>query len=73
MVHAARGETAEALEWLRKAYEAGERRSHWIQINPMFDSVRDEPGYIDLIMRMRVEVESMRRRVERDEIANGER
>ncbi len=73
MIHAARGETAEALAWLQAAFDAGERRGLWIEMNPMFDSIRDEPQYRGLIARMRGEVEEMRRRVEREERAAGER
>ncbi len=73
MIHAARGEGAEALAWLQEAFDAGERRSFWIEMNPMFDSIRDEPQYRGLIARMQAEVEEMRRRVEREEIAAGER
>ncbi len=73
MIHAARGETAEALAWLQKAFDAGERRALWIEINPIFDSIRDEPQYRALIARMKGEVEDMRRRVETEEIAAGER
>ncbi len=39
----------------------------------MFDSIRGEPAYRALIARMQADVEEMRRRVELEEIANGER
>ncbi len=73
MIYAARGERMEALEWLQQAFDAGERRSVWIERNPMFDSIRSQPQYRGLIARMQAEVDEMRRRVERDEIAAGER
>ncbi len=73
MIYAARGEQVEALAWLQRAFEAGERRSVWIESNPMFDSIRGAPQYRELIARMQAQVEEMRRRVEREEIAAGER
>ncbi len=73
MIYAARGDKVEALAWLQRAFDAGERRSVWIDSNPMFDSIRGSPEFRELITRIKAEVEEMRRRLEREEIAAGER
>jgi hypothetical protein len=48
IVHEARGETQEALDWLEKSYEV---RSYWtttIGINPHLDGLRAHPRYKEL-------------------------
>jgi len=46
------GETDKAIEWLEKMYE---QRAAWmtqLKVDPMFDSIRSDPGFRDLVERM---------------------
>ncbi len=73
-IHAARGERDEAIRWAERAYESnGYRFPTFIGIDPMFDSVRDDPRFVALIRKMEVDVEETRRRIEREEVAAGVR
>ncbi len=40
------------LEWLEKAYEVRDPGMPYIGVNPLFDSVRDDPRFQDLLRRM---------------------
>jgi TolB-like protein/Tfp pilus assembly protein PilF len=42
----------EALEWLEKAYEAHDPNMPYINIDPIFDYMRNEPTFIELVDRM---------------------
>jgi len=42
----------EALEWLEKAYEAHDPNMPYINIDPIFDYLREEPAFKNLIERM---------------------
>ncbi len=42
----------EALEWLEKAYEAHDANMPYIAVDPIFDSLRDDPRFQDLLRRM---------------------
>ncbi len=44
--------TDEALEWLEKAYEAHDANMPYIGVDPIFDSLRDDPRFQDLLRRM---------------------
>ncbi len=51
-IHAALGEKDLAFEWLQKAYED---RSGWLvylKIDPMFDPLRSDPRFTDLLRRV---------------------
>jgi serine/threonine protein kinase/Tfp pilus assembly protein PilF len=46
------GETNAALEWLGKAYEDREPRIAYLKVDPIFDPLRPEPRFQELISRM---------------------
>jgi DNA-binding SARP family transcriptional activator/TolB-like protein len=62
MISAARGETEEAFVWLDRAYQAGLRDPAPLQLDPMFDSVRDDPRFVRLLETIEADREDMRRR-----------
>ena len=61
-VHAARGDKDEALRWLERARQAGWRG--WEQANwsPLFDPLRQDDRFRDLMRRIDEDVAAMRRR-----------
>jgi eukaryotic-like serine/threonine-protein kinase len=48
-VYAGLGEKKEALTWLRKAYADRGVELLWLQVDPMLDSLRSDPGFQDLV------------------------
>ena len=46
------GKKDEALEWLEKAYQAHDPNMPYISVDPIFDILRDEPRFKDLLRRM---------------------
>jgi hypothetical protein len=42
----------EALLWLEKAHEEHDSNMPFISIDPLFDFLRDEPGFQDLLKKM---------------------
>lgn len=46
------GMKEEALVWLEKAYEEHDSNMPFISIDPLFDFLRDEPGFQDLLKKM---------------------
>ncbi len=61
-ISAVRGETEEALQWLERAYQAGHRWSVGLRRDPMFDSVREDERFVQLVARIEADLEAMRRR-----------
>ena len=49
------GKKDEALEWLEKAYEAHDQNMPYISVDPIFDILRDDPRFQDLLRRMRLQ------------------
>jgi hypothetical protein len=45
----------EALEWLEKAYLAHDPNMPYISVDPIFDNLRDGPGFQDLLRRMNLQ------------------
>ena len=43
-----------ALNWLEEAVDKGWTQYRWIEIDPRFDNIRDDPRYTELIDRMKV-------------------
>jgi TolB-like protein len=60
-IHAIRGD-AEALDWLARAYAAGEKDYRWLAVDPFFQSLRGQPRFRELLARMEADVSAMRRR-----------
>ena len=46
------GKKDEALEWLEKAYQAHDPNMPYISVDPIFDILRDDPRFKDLLRRM---------------------
>ncbi len=46
------GKNDESLEWLEKAYEAHDSNMPYISVDPIFDNLRDNPRFQDLLRRM---------------------
>jgi tetratricopeptide (TPR) repeat protein len=66
-VHAVRGNKAEAYKWLQKAIDGG-----WIdyrigRIDPLFENLRDDEDFKEMMDQVRVKVDEMRKRVEQTE------
>lgn len=68
---AALGRTDEAISWAALAYRMGHRRFWDADLDPMFDSIRDEPRFVALVDSMRADIEAMRARVVAEETALG--
>jgi TolB-like protein/Tfp pilus assembly protein PilF/predicted Ser/Thr protein kinase len=47
------GKNEEALDWLEKAYEAHDPNSIYLGVDPIFDVLRNEPRFQDLLRRMK--------------------
>ena len=73
-IYAARGDTDEAIRWATRGYEErGYRFPGLIAIDPMFDRVRDDPRFQELVQRMQGDVDEWRRQIPEEERAVGVR
>ena len=61
-IHAVRGETAAALQWLERGYEAGWRDYRITRRDPFFAGIREEPRFRNLLNRMESDVRTMQQR-----------
>jgi tetratricopeptide (TPR) repeat protein len=52
VVHAGLGEREAALAWLEKAYAARATGVRWLKVETLFDGLRDDPRYVDLVSRV---------------------
>ena len=52
MLHAGLGDQEQALNWLEKAYEERADGLTWINVEPMFDGLREHPRFQALVKRM---------------------
>jgi adenylate cyclase len=48
------GMNKEALDWLEKAYEAHDPNMPYISVDPIFDGLRNEPRFQDILRRMKL-------------------
>jgi TolB-like protein/Tfp pilus assembly protein PilF/predicted Ser/Thr protein kinase len=46
------GKNDKALEWLEKAYQARDQNMPYLGVDPIFDTLRDDPRYQGLLRRM---------------------
>jgi hypothetical protein len=58
------GQIDEAIENLQRMYELGYREHAYLTYMPLFDSLRNDPRFIELIRKMRADTAVMRKRVE---------
>jgi serine/threonine protein kinase/Tfp pilus assembly protein PilF len=61
---AVQGETEEALNWMKKAVELGERDYRSISRYPLFENIRDDERFKRIVDDLKNKVAEMRRRVE---------
>jgi hypothetical protein len=61
-VYALRGNATVAVEWLDKAYQAGERDHRFLRRDPFFATVRRNPRVRALLERMAADVQAMQER-----------
>jgi serine/threonine protein kinase/tetratricopeptide (TPR) repeat protein len=52
MVSTAMGDNDQAFRWLEKAYRDRDTWLAWCKVDPMLDSLRDDPRFQDLLRRM---------------------
>ena len=52
LVYAALGEKDHAFEWLEKAYNEHQPYLTLIKVEPVFDSLRSDPRFADLLSRI---------------------
>jgi serine/threonine-protein kinase len=52
LIHTGLGEHAEAFEWLERAYQERNGWMAFLQVEPRFDPLREEPRFQDLLRRM---------------------
>jgi hypothetical protein len=51
-IYAALGEKDQAFEWLQKAYEVRSAWLVWLKVEPLWDSLRSDPRFADLLRRV---------------------
>ena len=53
-IYAALGNEDQAFAWLDNAYEAHNFELVELKVNPMFDTLRSDPRFVELLGRMRL-------------------
>jgi tetratricopeptide (TPR) repeat protein len=61
-IHAVRGDTAAALDWLDRAYQAGWHETRVMARDPFFAGLRGNQRYREIVARAQADVDAMRRR-----------
>jgi len=61
-IHAFRQQKEPAMEWLQKSYDAGWRDSRTLIRDPMFEGLRGEAKFKELVIRINKDVAAMRER-----------
>ncbi len=59
-IHAMRGEKRKAIAALREALDMGWRRGWWVLRSPLYDSMREEPEWIDLVNELEADIARQR-------------
>lgn len=62
--HATAGRHNEALDFLERGYEANFRDVGYLHYMPMFDPLRNDPRYLDVIRNIKADLEAMSARVD---------
>jgi TolB-like protein len=52
VIYGALGEPDAAFEWLDRAYEERDYFLVWLKVDPMYDPLREDPRFADLLQRM---------------------
>ena len=52
MVYAALEDPDEALRWLQRGFEEHSMEMSWLKVANVYDELRDEPRFQDLLRRM---------------------
>jgi serine/threonine-protein kinase len=52
MIHIGLGESDRAFEWLEKAFEARDWQMALLNVEPLFDSLRADPRFTELVRRV---------------------
>jgi hypothetical protein len=60
-IHALRGERDVAIQWVRRAYDAGERGHRLLELSPAFAGIREMPEFREIMRLMEADVARMRR------------
>ena len=68
-VESVRGNRDEAVDWIQRSYDFGFRYIAMLELDPMYDALRDDPTFDAVLSRMRDDVESMRQQALQDERA----
>jgi len=48
------GMNKEAIDWLEKAYQAHDQNMPYISVDPIFDDLRGDPRFQDILRRMKL-------------------
>jgi len=51
-IYAGLGQKKQVFEWLEKAYEKRDQWMKFLKVEPLFDSIRADSGYLDLLHRI---------------------
>jgi len=52
MVYAATGKAEPALQWLQKAYADHEVEMFWLKVEPLFEPIRDQAGFQEILKKI---------------------
>jgi len=52
VVYLGLGEKEKALEWLEKCYEDRDTQTWFLKVDPLYDSLRDEPRFQALLKKV---------------------
>jgi serine/threonine-protein kinase len=63
-LHAVQGDTAAALDWLERAYQAGWREARGIVRDPFFEGLRTNARFREIVARALADIDVMRQRAE---------
>jgi hypothetical protein len=59
-IHVTRGEKRKAISALREAIDVGWRKHWWKLRSPLYDSMREEPEWVDLVSKLEADIARQR-------------